>query len=609
MKMIKYSEGFEKLRSWVIEELSAWQFNGLSNYVTSLESALAEGFDRTQRRRVDKSSPCSIPFWTSRKYIEDILNGGEMSLEWLLWIPFKIEIISISRAGGITLLNTDTYVDLSHIRKHLYESGCTIENDIRICANVISPVGLSTPYPIQTGEELHAMLFIGSYFVTQMGELIELKDMSINNIISKLQDSPYVTKLTHSTLRKYVLEANQNAQSSTICSEQNSVASWFIDLTQKSNKRGLGGNTSSISTTTATAAATASISSMKSKIAASTATMASNTSVQGNTNQNTPSLTKIEFTLDIQPAIPLSTPIPDHLYGCLAKTKEGCEILNEYGNLEKYNSMILSNETTLLEKKQSLWALGHVYTTKGGCELLNDKLFTEEEINGERTPIPSFFPMLVELAERSVHPSLRGTAYFIMGLISSNTETIKEIEAYGWKKLPHSPIPISLPENVNEIFNLNTEIRKINKNKFNDESFGGITLRKNRNGSSSEENEYYDEEDEEFDEDDEFAEPEIYERDSEPIHLNLAPEDSKKLNEMMRFISGLCNLLSFKKCATSLVRMKKDFPSLFADGQVLLSIHRFVSCHHLRLQQRRALFPLFDDALFSSFKVEELSEL
>lgn len=589
MKMIKYSEGFEKLRGWINEELSAWQYNGLSNYVTSLESALAEGFDRTQRRRVDKSSPCSIPFWTSRKYIEDMLNGGEMSLEWLLWIPFKIEIISISRAGGITLLNTDTYVDLSHIRKHLYESGCTIENDIRICANIISPVGLSTPYPIQTGEELHAMLFIGSYFVTQMGELLEIKDMSINNIISKLQDSPYVTKLTHSTLRKFVLEANQNAQSSTVCSEQNSVASWFIDLTQKSNKRGLGGTAAATTTTTST----------NTSMKGSSVT----TSSQGNTNQNTPSLTKIEFTLDIQPSIPLSTPIPDHLYGCLAKTKEGCEILNENGNLEKYNSMILSNETTLLEKKQCLWALGHVYTTKGGCELLNDKLFTEEEINGQRTPIPSFFPMLVELAERSVHPSLRGTAYFIMGLIASNTETIKEIEAYGWKKLPHSPIPISLPENVNEIFNLNTEVR----NKKYDDSYGGIALRKIKTESSSEGSEYYDEDEEDEDEFDEYGEPDIYERDIQPIHLNLPPEDTRKLNEMMRFISGLCNLLSYKKCASSLLRMKKDFPSLFSDGQILLSIHRFVSCHHLKLQQRRALFPLFDDALFSSYKVEEIS--
>lgn len=115
--------------------------------------------------------------------MEDLLNGKPLSLDWMLWIPFKIEIISISRTGAVTLLNTDTYIDFSHIKQHPYEKGCTLENDIRVCANIISPIGLSTPYPIQTGEELRALLFIGSSFITQQGELIEVKDSNLSVFI------------------------------------------------------------------------------------------------------------------------------------------------------------------------------------------------------------------------------------------------------------------------------------------------------------------------------------------------------------------------------------------------------------------------------------------
>lgn len=269
--------------------------------------------------------------------------------------------------------------------------------------------------------------------------------------------------------------------------------------------------------------------------------------MKANTNQHIPNLISIEFTLDIQPTIPLSTPIPDHFYGCLASTSEGCRILEENGNLESYNDTILSNNSTLLQKKESLWALGHIYTTKGGCELLNRKLFTYDEYDITHTPIPSFFPLLVELAEGSVNPSLRGTAFFIMGLMAGNEDTNAEIENYDWSILKYSPIPIALPKTIDNLLALNNETELGDEFRFSSRS----------NGSE-----------EEFD-DETPSNDKFIEIEAEPIHLGDTPEERKQISELMRFISGLCNTLSFKKCAVSLSKMKKDNPKLFSDKSIL----------------------------------------
>jgi rapamycin-insensitive companion of mTOR len=52
--------------------------------------------------------------------------------------------------------------------------------------------------------------------------------------------------------------------------------------------------------------------------------------------------------------------IPPHIFGELAKTKKGIELLQLTKHLETFVKDIRSQETSIIQKRASLWALGHI---------------------------------------------------------------------------------------------------------------------------------------------------------------------------------------------------------------------------------------------------------
>ncbi|KAF8195553.1 Rapamycin-insensitive companion of mTOR, N-term-domain-containing protein [Pholiota molesta] len=116
--------------------------------------------------------------------------------------------------------------------------------------------------------------------------------------------------------------------------------------------------------------------------------------------------------------------VPAHFYGEMAKTELGCQVLQEKGHFVEFSQFIRqhsqeSEDTDLILKLKSiLWAVGNVGATEGGLH------FCEEE---------EIIPAILEIAENSPIPSVRGTCFFVLGLISSTTQGAEILDDYKWE--------------------------------------------------------------------------------------------------------------------------------------------------------------------------------
>ncbi|UZJ53770.1 hypothetical protein CBS101457_003090 [Exobasidium rhododendri] len=115
--------------------------------------------------------------------------------------------------------------------------------------------------------------------------------------------------------------------------------------------------------------------------------------------------------------------VPPHFYGELTKTPEGCAILYEKGHFAEFAHFIRTHgdeeeDVEIINKvKSTLWAVGNIGANEGGLPFLEQ----EDTIAN-----------IVEIAHTSPCLSLRGTCYFVLGLLSTTRQGSELIEDQGW---------------------------------------------------------------------------------------------------------------------------------------------------------------------------------
>ncbi|TIB33360.1 hypothetical protein E3P77_01003 [Wallemia ichthyophaga] len=147
-------------------------------------------------------------------------------------------------------------------------------------------------------------------------------------------------------------------------------------------------------------------------------------------------------------AITFDGTVPSHFYGELTKTYEGCEFLAEKGHFADFAEFIRrhgfeNSDTDLISKLKSvLWAVGTIGSTPHGLPFLE-----HERIIGT----------IVEIAERNEFISVKGTCYFVLGLIASTEAGITILERFGWQSTVSTlgqPLGICLPKNLNKFVHI-----------------------------------------------------------------------------------------------------------------------------------------------------------
>lgn len=115
--------------------------------------------------------------------------------------------------------------------------------------------------------------------------------------------------------------------------------------------------------------------------------------------------------------------LPPHFYRELTRTQEGCDLLRDSGHFHDFVTSIAeswaedADPEGLVKLKGCLWAVGNVGSMELGASFL------------EETDVVRW---IVQIAEHSEVATLRGTAFYVLGLISRSLHGMEIVAGYGW---------------------------------------------------------------------------------------------------------------------------------------------------------------------------------
>ncbi|KAH7923835.1 hypothetical protein BV22DRAFT_1035895 [Leucogyrophana mollusca] len=236
--------------------------------------------------------------------------------------------------------------------------------------------------------------------------------------------------------------------------------------------------------------------------------------------------------------------VPPHFYGEMSKTDLGCQILNEKHHFTEFSHFIRQHGLEsddlemILKLKSILWAVGNIGATEGGLPFLE-----EEDI----------IPSILEIAEHSLIPSVRGTCFFVLGLISSTSQGTEILDDYRWEATLSPlgiPTGLCIPVDLDKFISLPT----------------WEPMQPKSDGDS-----------------------------------RLLPPTAQTELEVISAIENLSNTVIANAASRSLARMKSrpEYKSVFSSPAVFFRALHTISTQRYRLPVRRYVFDLFNIELDS----------
>ena len=156
--------------------------------------------------------------------------------------------------------------------------------------------------------------------------------------------------------------------------------------------------------------------------------------------------------------------IPPHFYRELTRTSEGCRLLGESGHFGAFVGNVKESwseqddSDIMLKVKGCLWAIGHVGSMDLGAPFL------------EETDVVSW---IIKIATQSEVMTMRGTAFFVLGLISRSVHGLEILAEYGWSVATDSQgrsLGYCLPPDLSVLFSINlrtpsarTDVRRMQR--------------------------------------------------------------------------------------------------------------------------------------------------
>ncbi|KAM0283376.1 hypothetical protein ACHAQH_002499 [Verticillium albo-atrum] len=138
--------------------------------------------------------------------------------------------------------------------------------------------------------------------------------------------------------------------------------------------------------------------------------------------------------------------LPPHFYRELARTEEGCRMLRDKGHFVEFASTIRdygmqsADPELLLKVKGCMWAVGNVGSMELGAPFLESCDVVQD---------------IVKIAQEHEMMSLRGTAFFVLGLVSRSIHGLEILLECGWdsnlNNRGHS-VGFCVPNNLSRFF-------------------------------------------------------------------------------------------------------------------------------------------------------------
>ena len=246
--------------------------------------------------------------------------------------------------------------------------------------------------------------------------------------------------------------------------------------------------------------------------------------------------------------------VPPHFYRELTRTVEGCQLLRDSGHFDAFVANIRErwgeheDSETMLKLKGSLWAVGNVGSMELGASFL------------EETDVVGW---VVKIATSSEVMTIRGTAFFVLGLISRSLHGMEILTEYGWTAATDHlgrSLGYCLPPYLQDLFSMESQ---------------HVPGPLERIPPSS--------------------------RRKQTTVLDDDPMQARILS----LAGDLGNTVLTKRAASDLFGIKTKAPELFTSAALFRGVMLVLEKHNFRLPVRRFLIDLFDKTIMRRVVLEE----
>lgn len=266
--------------------------------------------------------------------------------------------------------------------------------------------------------------------------------------------------------------------------------------------------------------------------------------------------------------------VPPHFYRELTRTKEGCKLLRDKGHFEEFAATIRDHgmqaeDLELITKvKGCMWAVGNVGCMELGAPFLEASDVVEH---------------ILQIAVSHEIMSLRGTAFFVLGLISRSTHGLEMLSEHGWDANT-SPMGNSLgyciPTDLTTLFSLGP---------WKHTTAASITLPDTQRTIQ--------------------VQPAIFSKGPRDEADVVFLETDEQVNErILELIVDLGSIVLYKRAITELQKLKKRKPSAFRSTDFFKTVMGLLEWSHYRLGVRRMVIDLFDKNVMRQIVFDEESE-
>ncbi len=246
--------------------------------------------------------------------------------------------------------------------------------------------------------------------------------------------------------------------------------------------------------------------------------------------------------------------VPPHFYRELTRTVEGCQLLRDSGHFDAFVANIRDkwgeheDSETMLKLKGSLWAVGNVGSMELGASFLE-----ETDVVGR----------IVQIATSSEVMTIRGTAFFVLGLISRSLHGMEILTEHNWTAATDHlgrSLGYCLPPYLQDLFLMESQ------NAFPPLDQMPASLR--------------------------------------PKQTTVLDEDPTQAR-ILSLASDLGNAVLTKRAASDLFGIKSKAPELFSSVALFHKIMLILEKHNFRLPVRRFLIDLFDQTIRRRIVLDE----
>jgi hypothetical protein len=250
--------------------------------------------------------------------------------------------------------------------------------------------------------------------------------------------------------------------------------------------------------------------------------------------------------------------VPPHFYRELTRTDEGCKLLRSKGHFEEFaniireHGMLSEDPEMILKVKGCLWAVGNVGSMELGGPFLEESDVVEN---------------IVQIAHSHEIMSLRGTAFFVLGLISRSIHGLEILSEHGWDSNTTSmgaSLGLCIPQDLSKFFSYKP---------WKHEIVSDIRATEERKAA-----------------------------------ISLARTDDDPVNQrILELIMDLGNTVLKNKAMSELMHIKAKNAPGFKQAKLFKKILLLLECHQFRLGMRRFAIDLFDKSVMRRIVLDEES--